>query len=248
MYRTGDRVRWQPDGTLEFVGRADDQVKIRGFRIEPGEVEAMLARHPAVGRAAVTARDGPAGRHLVAYIVPTPGAEPTSASLRAHLSTVLPDYMVPSTFIKLDDLPLTPSGKLDRAALPDPEEGHASPWATYEAPRSPTEDALVAIWAGILNRPRIGIHDNFFDLGGDSLLAVRLYGRVQERFGKELPLASLFARPTIAQLAELLDQAPAVSASAPVPRGWARLARDLTKVIDTFRKKTSSRPQDMSRT
>jgi amino acid adenylation domain-containing protein len=237
MYRTGDRVRWRPDGTLEYLGRLDNQVKVRGFRIEPGEVEAALLRHPAVAQAAVVAREGsPAGKKLVAYVVPAPGAEPSASTLRDHLAVSLPKYMVPAAYVVLETLPLMPSGKLDRQALPEPEGARLAPWGTHMAPRSPTEVKMAAIWAEVLQLPQVGIHDDFFDLGGHSLMALRLFGLIRERFRTNLPLASLFLRPTIAQLSELVDtppdRGPSESSPAPMRARWSRLARHLAVMLN----------------
>ncbi|HEX7243162.1 MAG TPA: amino acid adenylation domain-containing protein, partial [Longimicrobiaceae bacterium] len=199
LYRTGDRVRWLADGALEFLGRVDEQVKVRGFRIEPGEVEAALERHPAVRDAVVVAReDAPGERRLVAYFA-AGGEPPAAGELRRHLGEHLPDYMVPSVFVALDALPLTPSGKLDRRALPAPEGGSGD---AHVPPRSATERVLADAWAEVLGVERVGVHDNFFELGGHSLLATRVVARVREAFRMELPLRALFEAPTVARLAE----------------------------------------------
>ncbi|OWK25837.1 hypothetical protein AJ87_00575 [Rhizobium yanglingense] len=208
MYRTGDLARYLPDGNLEFLGRNDEQVKIRGFRIEPGEIAARLLEHELVGDAAVVAREDRTGdKRLVAYVVAktTDGSDEAdgaglAASLRAHLGGLLPDYMVPSAFVRLDALPLTVNGKLDRKALPAPEDD-AYARRAYEAPRGEVETLLAAIWEELLGVERIGRHDNFFELGGHSLLAVRLLARLTEALAVELPLAILFAKPTLADLA-----------------------------------------------
>ncbi|MEW5926225.1 MAG: amino acid adenylation domain-containing protein [Gemmatimonadota bacterium] len=200
LYRTGDLARWRPDGTLEFVGRADFQVKIRGFRVEPGEVEATLAGHPDVREAAVVAREDAGGeRRLVAYAVPEAGAEPAAEGLRAWLGERLPEYMVPAALVVLERLPLTSRGKTDRRALPAPEWGAAE--RAYVAPRTPAEEALAGIWAEVLGVDRVGVADDFFALGGHSLLAVRLLARVERATGVRLPLAVLFAAPTVEALA-----------------------------------------------
>jgi amino acid adenylation domain-containing protein len=203
LYRTGDRVRWQPDGTLEFRGRLDEQVKVRGFRIEPGEIEARLAEHPAVREAVVLAReDAPGDRRLVAYVV---GEAAAGADvLRAHLSERLPEYMVPAAYVRLDRLPLTPSGKLDRRALPAPD--FASAEGRYVAPRTPMEEVLAGIWAEVLRLERVGVEESFFNLGGHSLLVTRVASRVRELFGVELPLRALFERPTVAELAGRVEE------------------------------------------
>ncbi|MET0399300.1 MAG: amino acid adenylation domain-containing protein, partial [Longimicrobiaceae bacterium] len=202
-YRTGDRVRWLADGTLEFLGRIDQQVKVRGFRIEPGEVEAALRAHPAVGDAVVAARpDGThGGTRLVAYHLPASGAaRPSSAELRAWLRERLLEPMVPSAFVALETLPLTPGGKVDRRALPDPEP--VGPGAAEPVPPStPVEEILAGIWAELLHVAGVGIHDDFFALGGHSLLGTRVVSRVRDALGVELPLRALFEEPTIAGLA-----------------------------------------------
>jgi len=196
MYRTGDLVRWRADGTLDFAGRADDQVKIRGFRIEPGEVEAALARHEAVAQvAAVVREDRPGDKRLVGYVVPA--GEADQAELRAHAAESLPDYMVPAAIVFLGELPLMPNGKLDRAALPEPDLAAAVGDAV---PRDPTEEVLCELFAEVLELPRVGVHDGFFDLGGHSLLAARLIARIDEALGVKLNVGSLFAAPTVAGL------------------------------------------------
>ncbi|HEX6910893.1 MAG TPA: amino acid adenylation domain-containing protein, partial [Longimicrobium sp.] len=200
MYRTGDRARWLPDGTVEYLGRRDGQVKIRGFRIEPGEVAAVLHRHPAVTDCAVIVReDAPGDRRLVAYVVGDADGE----TLREHLLRSLPEYMVPAAFVALDALPLTPNGKVDRRALPAPE--FASGEDAYVAPRTPVEATLAALWAEVLRVERVGAADDFFRLGGHSLMAMRIVSRVRGVFGVELPVRDLFEGPTVAQLAERVE-------------------------------------------
>jgi len=213
LYRTGDLARHLPDGAVEFLGRIDHQVKVRGFRIELGEVEAALAAHPAVREAVVVARADDAGRRLVAYLVPHPeGAEApllSLAELRANLSLTLPDYMVPAAWVLLGALPLTPSGKVDRRALPAPEGGRLELGAVYVAPRTALEELLAGIWAEVLGLDRVGVHDNFFALGGHSLLAAQVVSRAGEALEIEVPLRLLFEAPTVAGLAEsLLSAAP----------------------------------------
>ncbi|MFL5540370.1 MAG: non-ribosomal peptide synthetase, partial [Longimicrobiaceae bacterium] len=196
LYRTGDRVRWMADGTLEFLGRLDAQVKVRGFRVELGEIEARLADHPEVREAVVLAReDVPGERRLVAYVM---GAAEADA-LRAHLRQSLPEHMVPAAYVCLEALPLTPNGKVDRKALPAPELGSAAD--RYVAPRTPTEEVLAGIWAEVLRLERVGVEESFFELGGHSLLATRVVSRVRDVFAIELPLRALFESPTVAGLA-----------------------------------------------
>ncbi|HEV3051001.1 MAG TPA: amino acid adenylation domain-containing protein, partial [Longimicrobium sp.] len=201
LYRTGDRVRWMADGTLEYLGRLDEQVKIRGFRIELGEIEVRLAEHPEVREAVVLAReDVPGDRRLVAYVVGAARAE----ALRAHMRQSLPEYMVPAAFVPLDRLPLTANGKVDRKALPAPELGSAED--RYVAPRTPVEEVLAGIWAEVLRLERVGVEESFFELGGHSLLATRVVSRVRDVFAIELPLRALFEGPTVAELAVRVEE------------------------------------------
>src|SRR6202453_350422 len=218
MYRTGDVVRWTPGGELVFIGRADDQVKIRGFRVEPGEVESVLGRAPGVGRAAVMARDdGTGGRRLVGYVVPAADAVVDAAALRGHIAAMMPDYMVPSVLMVLDELPLTVNGKVDRAALPVPDYGAGA--GEYAQPRSETERVLAELFADVLGLDRVGVHDSFFDLGGHSLLAVRLTARVRAELGAEVAVRALFDAPTVVGLAGQLGAGgPVQPPLAPVVR------------------------------
>jgi amino acid adenylation domain-containing protein/non-ribosomal peptide synthase protein (TIGR01720 family) len=203
MYRTGDVVRWNRAGNLEFVGRLDDQVKIRGFRIELGEVRAAVQRDAAVAQAAVVVReDRPGDRRLVAYVVPAAGATVDTAVLRQQVAGSLPHYMVPSAFVTLDTLPLTPSGKLDRRALPAPEHD-----GTQVGPRTPQEEILCGLFAEVLGVPAVGVEDSFFDLGGHSLLVTRLVSRIRSVLGVELSIRQLFLTPAVAGLAGTLDHA-----------------------------------------
>ncbi|MBC9730660.1 amino acid adenylation domain-containing protein [Streptomyces sp. TRM68367] len=197
MYRTGDLVRWNRQGHLGYAGRADHQVKIRGFRVEPGEIEAVLARHPSVARAAVVARTDGAGKYLVAYVVPADGRRADAAELRAHLGGIVPEHMVPAAFVVLDALPLTPNGKLDRRALPEPESGRTGDGM----PRTPEEQILCGLFAELLELPGVAVDDDFFQLGGHSFLATRLVRRIRATFGVELSVRSVFEEPTVAGLA-----------------------------------------------
>ncbi|MCH7345997.1 non-ribosomal peptide synthetase, partial [Pelomonas sp. CA6] len=192
MYRSGDLVRWREDGVLEYVGRNDHQVKLRGYRIELGEIEARLLAQPGVREAVVLAReDEPGHKRLVAYVV---GAEALDVdTLRAALEQELPAYMVPSAFVRLDALPVTPNGKLDRRALPAPDHTERD----YEAPQGALEAQLAALWAEVLQLPRVGRHDNFFELGGHSLLAVTLIERMRQA-GLASDVRALFSAPSLA--------------------------------------------------
>ncbi|HEX8273629.1 MAG TPA: amino acid adenylation domain-containing protein [Longimicrobiaceae bacterium] len=219
LYRTGDRARRRPEGTLEFLGRADRQVKVRGFRIEPGEVESALHAHPAVRDALVVVReDAPGERRLVAYLLPA-AAEPDPEELRDWLRRTLPDYMLPSAFVALAAFPLTPTGKTDRRALPAPEAGGR---AEHRPPRGATQRAVARIWAEVLHRERVGADEDFFALGGHSLLATRVVSRLRQELGVELPLRALFEAPTVAGVAARVDALEPAEDGAPplvpVPR------------------------------
>jgi len=206
MYRTGDRVRWLANGEIEFLGRTDDQVKLRGFRIELGEVEAALEAQPQVREAVVVVReDAPGDRRLVAYVVAGEPGVVTPAELRAHLKGRLPEYMVPSAVVVLESLPLTPSGKVARRALPAPEYAEADT-DRYVAPRTPAEEVLAEIWAGVLRLERVGVHDNFFDLGGHSLLIMRLLAKIQATFDLEISIRTVFSMPTLEALAGEIER------------------------------------------
>jgi amino acid adenylation domain-containing protein len=201
MYDTGDLARRLPDGTLEFLGRVDEQVKIRGFRVEPSEIEAALRNHPAVENAAVIAvEDTPGDIRLVAYCAVTANA--SADDLRGHLSEWVPEFMVPSAFVMLDTLPLTPSGKVDRLALPDLAQPASGVEEEYVAPRTAVEEAVAAIWADVLGVERVSVEADFFALGGHSLLATQVVAQVRTDFAIELPLHSLFMCPTVALLSE----------------------------------------------
>jgi acyl-coenzyme A synthetase/AMP-(fatty) acid ligase/acyl carrier protein len=209
LYRTGDQVRMRPDGLIEFVGRAGDQVKIRGYRVELAEVESVLARYPGLAHAVVVAREAENGeKRLIAYVVPEAGqagpAQINTDGLRAHVTELLPEYMVPSAFVTLDSLPLTPNGKVDRQALPEPAVAGSSP---YRAPETARQELLCSLFAEVLGVPRVGIDDSFFDLHGESLDAMRLIGSIQDCLGVELLISDVFDAPTVAELDQQLSRA-----------------------------------------
>ncbi|HVG45626.1 MAG TPA: non-ribosomal peptide synthetase, partial [Longimicrobium sp.] len=244
MYRTGDLGRWKYDesakvrecesasdsrenertfalshsrtAVLEFLSRMDGQAKVRGFRIEPGEIEVALRRHPAVADALATVGGEGERRWVAAYVVAVPGAAPTPQELRGHLSSMLPGWMIPAFFIPLDALPKTPAGKLDRRALPPPAPGAALAEDAWAPPETPTEAAVAAIWSEVLEVDRVGATDDFFDLGGHSLKATRIFSRVSARLGVELPVGVIFDDPTVrgmaARVDERLGEAPAPEA------------------------------------
>ena len=206
MYRTGDLARYRADGRIEFLGRMDQQVKLRGFRIELGEIETVLKQQASVNEAVVIAHRSATGdQRLLAYVQLTEAARAGVGELRAYLKERLPEYMAPSTFVEIAEFPLTASGKINRRALPAPDGIGME--EDYHAPRTQTEELLSGLWAGVLRVPRVGVRDNFFELGGHSLLATQLMSRVRETFGVELPLRELFARPTVAGLAEQVEAA-----------------------------------------
>lgn len=209
MYRTGDVARFRADGVIECLGRTDHQVKIRGFRIELGEIEARLAECEGTSQCVVVARqDEGREKRLVAYIVPKPGATLVLSRLRDDLRTSLPEYMIPSSFVVLKTLPMTPNGKIDRAGLPSPDGGHLIATDSYRAPRDTVEFALLAVWAEVLGLERVGIDDSFFDLGGDSLASVAVLSKVLALFpGTQPSLAQLLQAPTVAQFAKVVGHA-----------------------------------------
>jgi amino acid adenylation domain-containing protein len=224
LYKTGDLARYLPDGNIQFLVRRDHQVKIRGFRIEIGEIEAVLSQHPDVREAVVIARDDqPGNKRLVAYVVPNQELGATASELRRLLKEKLPDYMVPSAFVILKEMPLTPNGKVDRRGLPAPDSSQRSLETSFVPPRTPTEALLAAIWSDILGL-EVGIHDNFFEVGGHSLQATQVISRLREAFCVELPLRRLFESPTIAELSEFIeavrrdDQSQMMSSIQPVSR------------------------------
>lgn len=207
LYRTGDRARWRSDGTLEHFGRLDFQIKLRGFRIEPGEIEAALARHPAVREAAVIAReDSPGDQRLVAYLAAENPPADLDGQLRSLLRATLPEYMVPAQCVVLKTLPRTLNGKLDRNALPVPVAVNGTPGRVAVAPRTPSEETVLGVFREVLGRTDFGVLDNFFDLGGHSLMAARLMFKLRTAAGIDLPLRLLFEHPTPAGLAEAMDE------------------------------------------
>jgi len=211
LYRSGDLARFLPDGRIEFLGRIDDQVKIRGFRIELGEIEATLSSHPAVRECVVVVReDTPKEKRLIAYVVFGRLTEAINTSeLISYLRNYLPDYMVPATFVVLDDLPLTPNGKVNRKALPIPQGSRPELEASFVPPRTDTEKRVAAVWQEALQVSRIGVNDNFFDLGGHSLLMLQINGKLRAAFGRDIPLVDLFQYPTIMSLARQLEESEA---------------------------------------
>jgi amino acid adenylation domain-containing protein len=217
MYRTGDLARWLPDGNLEFVGRRDRQIKIRGFRVEPGEIESVLERHPRVRAAAVIDHQDQSGdRRLVAYLEPN-GTPPEVSVLRAFAAEQVPNYMVPSGYVVLDELPLNPNGKVDRDALPEPEWDRAAAANEFVAPQTATERRVAEIWSEVLGVSGVGVNDNFFALGGHSILAMRVMARVQEDLGTNLTLRAVFDAPTVATLAAAVDAADRGSSTGSAP-------------------------------
>jgi len=209
LYRTGDLVRYLPDGNLEFLGRIDQQVKIRGFRIELEEIESVLLSHPGVREAAVIVRED-GEKQLVAYVVPAEESSFANAELRDYLKRKLPDYMVPTAWVRLPALPLTPNRKLDRKALPAPDAGAtAAPSSGYVSPDNETERKIASVWQDVLKVAHIGRDDNFFDLGGHSLLMVRVHSRLGEVFSKELSMVDMFGFTTVRALANHIAGAPA---------------------------------------
>ena len=248
LYRTGDRARWGPDGTLEFLGRLDQQLKLRGFRIEPGEIEAVLGGHPAVRSAVVIAReDLPGDMHLVAYVV-LGGASLDVGELRRFLAQRLPEYMVPAAIVVLGSLPLSPNGKLDRRALPPPDQTAPADREGYVAPRTPLEEILAGIWATVLRVERVGIRDNFFALGGHSLIATQVVARVRVAIGVELPLSALFEEPTVAGLATRVGSALLTPALSPQRPALTRLPREpyrgAEETVPIQRRSTPSGPDN----
>jgi len=207
LYKTGDLARMLPDGQIAFIGRVDDQVKIRGFRVELSEITNTLSRHPAIRETVVIAReDKPGQKRLVAYVVLRPGIAVTNAGLRHFLGQDLPDYMIPAAFVTMDSLPLGSSGKVDRSELPSLAEGNILRDETFISPRNPTEEQIAAIIGELLGLEHLGVNDNFFLLGGNSLLATQVIARVRESFDIEVTLLNVFDHPTVAGIAAVVEQ------------------------------------------
>jgi amino acid adenylation domain-containing protein len=230
LYRTGDLARYLPEGELEYLGRIDNQVKIRGFRIELGEIEATLAEHPAVHEAVVMVRDDVSGdKRLVAYVVPSPFEIFDTNEVRGALFEKLPAYMVPTSFVILDQLPLTPSGKLDRRALPAPEHSGIESEREYVAPRTEVEESLASIWTRLLKVERVGVNDNFFELGGHSVLVTRMISEVNSIYEVDVSLRVVFETPTLSSIASEIEKAiagntkPAEPAIIPITRELRRV-------------------------
>jgi non-ribosomal peptide synthetase component F len=226
LYKTGDLARYLPDGNLQYLGRKDNQVKVRGFRIELGEVEAILAQHNAVKQTAVTIKTDHSGNsRLIAYLVTDTAV--TREELKQFLSEKLPNYSIPSAYIFLDTLPLTPSGKVDRRSLPEPQIARSQLSKAYTPPTSTLEQQIADIWQHLLQVDKVGIHDNFFDLGGHSLLIVQARSRLETLLNRQIPLVTLFQYPTIETLATYLNQESSTSSHLQATANRAQKRADL---------------------
>jgi hypothetical protein len=223
LYKTGDLARYHSDGNIEYLGRIDHQVKVRGFRIELGEIEAVLSQHPVVQQSVVIVReDIPGNQQLVVYLVHhKEQAPPTASELRHFLKQQLPEYMAPSAFVMLESLPLTPNGKVDRRALPSPEGLRADLAEAYVPPRTELEQMIATVWQEVLRVEKVGIHDNFFDQGGHSLLVVQVHRKLQEILQRNLLITEMFKYPTISSLVEYL--APRQDEKTPIQQNQKRL-------------------------
>jgi amino acid adenylation domain-containing protein len=228
LYKTGDLVRYLPDGNLEFLGRVDHQVKIRGYRIELREIETAIERHPAIRQVVVMAReDAPGDTRLVAYVVAVQESVPTSSDLRRFLTPILPAYMLPSAYVFLDALPLTPNGKIERRALPALDQARPTLAEAYMSPRTPLEEVVVGIWISVLRVEHVGIYDNFFDLGGHSLLAMQVIARLRDALHVEVPVRALFDAPTVGGLTQHIEALRQAEPAAPVPPIGPRPQQDM---------------------
>jgi acyl carrier protein len=235
LYKTGDLARYLPDGNIEFLGRIDNQVKIRGFRIELGEIEFVLGQHPTVQSSVVVVQeDTPGDKRLVAYAVGQQGESFDAAEIRKYLKQKLLEYMIPSAFVLLDEFPLTPNGKVDRKALPAPNQDRPELGNIYQAPRTPVEEALASIWCELLNVDRVGIQDSFFELGGHSLLATQVISRMRNAFSIEVPLRQMFDAPTIAEMETFITENQVKRASAPK---LARMLREINSIEEDAKRR-----------
>jgi aryl carrier-like protein len=236
LYKTGDLARYLPDGTIECLGRNDFQIKLRGHRIDLGEIESVLRAYPNVCEAVVVLREGEQGqKRLVAYLQRSAHPSPDAGILQQFLKTKLPDYMMPSAFVVLDKFPLTPNGKINRKALPAPVSDHADSKQPFTPPRTPSEETLAKIWRELLRQTEIGIDDNFFEIGGHSLLAMQLMARARNEFQTEISLRNIFEAPTIAELAVILDRKkgqPAVPILQPLSRAQRISAEHALELLD----------------
>jgi acyl carrier protein len=236
LYKTGDLARYLPDGSIECLGRNDFQIKLRGHRIDLGEIESVLRAYPNVCEAVVALREDERGqKRLVAYLQRSAHPSPDAGLLQQFLKTKLPDYMMPSAFVVLDKFPLTPNGKINRKALPAPASNRVDSKHPFTPPRTPTEETLAKIWRELLRQPEIGIDDNFFEIGGHSLLAMQLMARARNEFQTEISLRNIFEAPTIAELAVILDRKkdqPAVPALQPLSRAQRLSAEHALELLD----------------
>jgi hypothetical protein len=206
LYQTGDLARYRPDGFIEFLGRRDHQVKVRGYRIELGEIEAVLCEHPAVRESVVIAREEAGGlKRLVAYLVRNGEPAVTATAIQVFLKDRLPDHMIPSALVFLEALPITPNGKVDRRALPEPDQPRAELAQDFAAPRTEVEQVIAEIWKAVLGVNQPGVHDNFFKSGGHSLLATRIISRVRDTLEMEIPVRTVFEYPTIAEFSDFIE-------------------------------------------
>ena len=228
LYKTGDLVRYRAGGNLEFLGRIDSQVKIRGFRVELGEIEQALRSHPRVAECVVVLREEDHDTRLIAYLI-TPDQQPANSELRDFLKAQLPAYMLPAQFETIETLPLTPSGKIDRRALPAPTSPRVESGESFVAPQTPMEELLARIWMEVLKLKSVSVHNNFFELGGHSLLAARVVARVRAALDIELGMVDVFQAPTIAGLASLLSSRGVMSES---EAEFAAFFEELSKISD----------------
>jgi hypothetical protein len=237
MYRTGDLARYSADGRIEYLGRLDNQVKLRGFRIELEDIESVLVEEQRVEQAAVVARQAASGdKQLVAYIVPKSGTKVTQADLRSHLRAKLPEFMVPSSFVFLTSLPLTTSGKIDRKSLPAPDSQAPVDGREYAAPRGSLERSIAAIWQQVLKLEKVSVKDNFFDIGGHSLLLAQVHSRLRDTIKGDLPLLTLLEYPTISSLSAHLSRGQGDDISLQRNLDRARMqAEGMRRTRDNFR-------------